>query len=697
MARFASAGLGRKTALLGNPGPRKIMRIVGALGMSYGGANHRNLAYDAGATGPVAPYQTTGVSYTKGVSRVTQGGNRYTPRIDIPAPAGAFVSSNWDILYPDYAESGASYTQWDSVVNYNGRNWMAKQTIAAPAGPFDETKWQPLFFYSDVTFAWMDCTQPFDTSSAGIDRVHNILETKAPWHNIGQYNYLSSINYDSQSTRFGMQERDYADANAMWATVDGTGIQTLVQKVGAGFTSGSATVTMSDTSGLVVGMMVFRRKTADGGTANRPFPDGDESLVHIKAINPGVSITLGKWVSTSVQPDYATMDSYTGVTYTGTETINFHNTGLGVAQQNSVRRHLNIVNPPVDAEGLIYCEWLARRLNTFGTLAGKMPKVRTHCLDDTNPQENWSVAGGDFINYTFQGRNIYGTFKWDGTNMRASNADPERAAHYQFKLRFFRALTKYNPGSRVWINGCGAGGLPAVWRKEIDYTMMEGQFGGTGAGEVQSGASVSGVEWWQQSAACAIKNNDYCRFRYGNVINAHVYEANGSSVSSQPVHKCQLFALSTALLVDSRFTYDDRKNPLGDSSSTFGGEFMYRYYIAEYDIALGMPVAPVIDPATPWLTLTGLDLGYGAQTAKVWRREFEKGWVFVNPRYLAGSGNWDVAAYRATFTLPFDVRRPPGCLDPNSDSSLGAADGELIPAGTPITMHARSGLILLKV
>jgi hypothetical protein len=229
------------------------------------------------------------------------------------------------------------------------------------------------------------------------------------------------------------------------------------------------------------------------------------------------------------------------------------------------------------------------------------------------------------------------------------------------------------------LNGAGAGGFPAVWDQEFDEAMAEGVFGSSFSMELGSG-----LAGWQQVVADALETGGYGRRRNAFIISANSYYYAAQTIVTQPQHKDALHGLCTALLVDAGFMYYMRINGTAVEATS-----RYRHYIAEYDIALGTPVEPVIDPDAHWLA-TG--------STKVWRREFQGGYVFVNPKQIAGNaGNWDAVAYRASFTLPFDVRRPPGCLDPNGDASLGGADGETITAGTTITMHARSGLILLKV
>ena len=142
----------------------------------------------------------------------------------------------------------------------------------------------------------------------------------------------------------------------------------------------------------------------------------------------------------------------------------------------------------------------------------------------------------------------------------------------------------------------------------------------------------------------------------------------------------QRYAFTSALMNDGYFFSNDPS--LGGYSSTG------LVILDEYGFNLGQSVDP---PQTAGRFSFNTSTWEG-----IWVREFANGYAICGARRSSGGTDaytltGDQTSAYPTFTLPKNCQRLTGMQDPVTNN------GALIPAGTPITMTPRNGLILKKV
>lgn len=310
---------------------------------------------------------------------------------------------------------------------------------------------------------------------------------------------------------------------------------------------------------------------------------------------------------------------------------------------------------PRDANGRSWAEWNAY---AHTTTAPWDTRPWHWFVDDVMPQVDRDTGNGDYFNYNYNSNDL-GTGYWDLTTSLASNNAGAEALWREGIRKFFEALRAARPGTRVDANVGGL--LPVEWRRAgADRYFMEGV-----VGETYSMESQYPNGWHQQLILEAKLHAAYGLDRRApSRISVRKF-TDDISPTTLPTHENLRFGLASALLTDGVMSY---------RHSTAHATAYTRFWFAEYDVELGVPVEPM--PTAPWAN-------------GVWKREYQNGLVLVNPRLTHAAG-WDSSANDKTVSLPAGTwRRLTGTLD-------AADDGSLLPAGSTVSLPVRTGLILLR-
>jgi len=565
------------------------------------------------------------------------------------------VSVGGSATYPAWAPSTPYTMPADPstapTVRYGGKQWVQHTTQPALTEFPAHAYWyelRPLPYFRTI---WGDTgkTSSGANSTAAKDILNALVAAGYPLR-LWQYVYLPGA-YKTGETN-NLPAAAWLDANNGWLYADGETLTTTTKTCDV--TNGSNVVACTNTSGLSVGMHVWGTGIAES------------SSVFISSINPNVSFNLQTDKSGAAPVNFNATAGATGTT------LNFSNQVPELRNYTTSRQ----VSPArvarvVDSNGDNWGQWFAKQLKTDSNYTGW--PIYGLAMDNVIPQEGYSIAAGDLINATWEGTfNQYGSGHHRvGTRERCTVTTAKDAINAGW-IVIWNGLRQY--GWRLWANGGTK--RPASWAGQHDGVLMEG-WGGFYSDE--SGGSQTG--WRQGLKTAAQLRSESTRKSLGNVWNWKSYDDDNFSGAgrprSQPFHKNIRFALASTLLSDSLFAYSQiSTETAGGFDLSWPTECMFRFYVAEMDAPIGVPVEP--PPAHDNAAMLA---------AGIWTREYQNGLVIVRPKGT-NAATWATEP-PINYTLPFDCRRLTGTLDP-------ADDGSLLPAGSTVSLEPRSALILLK-
>lgn len=508
---------------------------------------------------------------------------------------------------------------------------------------------RPLPYFRTI---WADVGKVGSTANGDASKtILNALVAAGYPLRLWQYVYLPGA-YKTGETNL-LPAGAWLDANNGWLYADGE-VPVTTTKVTAAASSSSDTVQLVDTTGLTVGMHVWGTGIAESAT------------VQVGSIlSSPARITLITDKSTSGPAAYmASVGS--GVT------LNFSNQipelrNYTTSRQVSPARVARVV----DSNGDNWGAWLGKQIRTDSSYAGW--PIYGLAMDNVIPQEGYSIASGDLINASWEGTfHQYGTGHHRlGVRERCTVAAAKAAINTGWNV-VFEGLRRSN--WRLWANGGTK--RPSEWSGQNHSVLMEGW------GSYYSDESGSGQAGWRQGLKTATELAAGTTSRSMPVVwHWKIYDDDNAGAGTaarprnQPLHRDFRFCLATTLLTDSLFAFSlESTEQSGGFDIVWPSEVRYRFYGAEMDAPIGVPVEP--PPAHD----AGLATG-------IWTRKYTNGLVIVRPKGTSVT-TWGTDA-SVNFTLPFDCRRLTGTLDP-------ADDGALLPAGTVVSMPPRSGLILLR-
>lgn len=547
------------------------------------------------------------------------------------------------------------------IVEHAGTQWVL-HTTQAPTATFPaHENWfelRPLLWYRNI---WGDVMGV--PNAAQTKAVIDAAQATDPSIKIYQYIYLPGAKVDgSDHFNLGTAPRDWLDANSGYLYCDGDVASSTNKSCTT--TSGSNVVACANTSGLTLGM----------GVSGIGVPSG----ARINTITVNTSFTLVQSVPLNSNDTPVTLNA----TVSGTNTLTFDNRiALGEVMGTS---NMRFVSPAKlarirDANGDDYYTWHAKQMRSDSTFSAW--RFAGLACDDMICTRPYYTAEGDDYNTSGTGQNPYsaGINYWGYGHHRAGalegNLDAAaRTAVAQGMALGADSLRKGYPGARIWYNA-GQSKPFDEWAGKIDHILLEG------VGSYYSLMAQAAQPGWRQTVRDLNRMSAQARSRRLPCnVSWRQYDDRQSPGTagrprSIPFHQDALFALATVLMTDACYSY--QRTGYWDGSVVVGAYADHarrRFYIAEMDAELGVPVGAPFNP--------------DAAAFSVATREYTNGLVLCCPKHNGDHNTWATQP-ASDFVLPFACRRLTGTLNP-------ADDGSVLPAGSVVSLSPWSGLVLLR-